>query len=248
MILQRRDQQGSQRIRTPANDGPPQLPYPLGTVTGVIRRRTREVVDRMPQKFLATDGDIREVLRTMFKSPEFWSQKVYRAKVKTPFEFLVSSLRSAGYDLTSAGPLLGTLNRMGMPPYQMVPRTYSMLASTWMSSEVLLDRVNYALALSNGQIGGTAFDAGRLLALGTLSSRGFPHASSFASDSDPGQETALFLLENALLNGEMSAATQKVIRKQLDDPKVTAHVLDDPKRTLGTMTALLIGCPEFQHR
>jgi hypothetical protein len=144
----------------------------------------------MAQKFLATDGDIREVLRTMFKSPEFWSQKVYRAKVKTPFEFLVSSLRSTGSDLTSAGPLLGTLNRMGMPLYQMVPTTgYSMLASTWMSSQVLLDRVNYALALSNGQIGGTAFDAGPLLALGTLSSRGFPHPSSFASDSDPGQET-----------------------------------------------------------
>jgi hypothetical protein len=46
----------------------------------------------------------------------------------------------------------------------------------------------------------------------------------------------------------MSAATQKVIRQQLDDPKVAAHVLDDPKRTLGTMTALLIGFPEFQHR
>ena len=169
--------------------------------------------------------------------------------MKIPFEFVVSSLRSTGSDLTNAGPLLGTLNRMGMPLYQMVPPTgYSMLESTWMSSEALLDRVNYALALSNGQIGGTTFDAGRLLALGTLSSRGFPHASSFRSESDQGQETALLLLENALLNGEVSPATQKVIRQQLDVPQVAVHALDDPKRTLGTMTALLIGSPEFQHR
>lgn len=79
------------------------------------------LVDRMAQKFLATDGDIREVLRTMFKSPEFWSPKAYRGKVKTPFEFVVSSLRATGTDLNNPSPLLGTLNRMGMPLYQMVP-------------------------------------------------------------------------------------------------------------------------------
>jgi uncharacterized protein (DUF1800 family) len=207
------------------------------------------LVDRLAQKFLATDGDIREVLRTLFKSPEFWSAKTYRAKVKTPFEFVISSLRATGTDLNNAGPAVGILNRMGMPLYQMVPPTgYSMTASTWMNSEALIDRMNYALALSNGQVGGTNFDAGRLLALGTLTSRGFPRPNPADSDAGRGQETALLLLENALLNGEVSATTQKAIRRQLDDPQVAAHALDDPKRTLNTMTALVIGSPEFQHR
>jgi uncharacterized protein (DUF1800 family) len=241
------------------------------------------LVDRLAQKFLSTDGDIREVLRTLFKSPEFWSAKAYRAKVKTPFEFVVSSLRATGTDLNNPGPLLGILNKMGMPLYEDVPPTgYSMTASTWMNSEALIDRMNYALALSNGQVGGTNFDAGRLLALGTLTSRGFPRPNrscggaaepgtsgaeaprqtgqSLAtparlnpgadcdSDSGRGQETALLLLENALLNGEVAPATQKAIRRQLDDPQVAAHALDDPKRTLNTMTALVIGSPEFQHR
>jgi uncharacterized protein (DUF1800 family) len=205
------------------------------------------LVDRLAQKFLATDGDIREVLRVLFRSPEFWSAKAYRAKVKTPFEFAISSLRATGTDLNNPGPLLGILSRMGMPLYQMVPPTgYSMTESTWMNSEALIDRMNYALALSNGQVGGTNFDAGRLLALGTLTSRGFPGPNP--SDSGRGQETALLLLENALLNGEVSASTQKAIRRQLDDPQVAAHALDDPKRTLNTMTALVIGSPEFQHR
>jgi uncharacterized protein (DUF1800 family) len=207
------------------------------------------LVDRMAQKFLATDGDIREVLRTLFKSPEFWSAKAYRAKVKTPFEFVVSSLRATGTDLNNAGPVVGILNKMGMPLYQMVPPTgYSMTASTWMNSEALLDRVNYALTLSDGKVGGTNFDAGRLLALGTLTSRGFPRPNPADSDAGRGQETALLLLENALLNGEVSAPTQKAIRRQLDDPQAAAHALDDPKRTLNTMTALVIGSPEFQHR
>jgi hypothetical protein len=207
------------------------------------------LVARMAKKFLATDGDIREVLRTMFKSPEFWSTKAYRAKVKTPFEFAISSLRATGTDLNNPAPLVGILNKMGMPLYQMVPPTgYSMSASVWMDSEALIDRMNYALALSNGQVGGTNFDAGRLLALGTLTSRGFPRPNPADSDSGRGQETALLLLENALLNGEVSATTQKAIRRQLDDPQLSAHVLDDPKRTLNTMTALLLGSPEFQHR
>jgi uncharacterized protein (DUF1800 family) len=242
------------------------------------------LVDRLAQKFLSTDGDIREVLRTLFKSPEFWSAKTYRAKVKTPFEFVVSSLRATGTDLNNPGPLLGILNKMGMPLYEDVPPTgYSMTASTWMNSDALIDRVNYAIALSNGQVGGTNFDAGRLLALGTLTSRGFPHTNPSCvggadlalsgakgpghngaeprhhtaaantavdcdSDADRGEETALLLLENALLNGEVSPATQKAIRLQLDDPQVAAHALDDPKRTLNTMTALVIGSPDFQRR
>jgi uncharacterized protein (DUF1800 family) len=237
---------------------------------------TPALVNRLAQKFLSTDGDIREVLRTLFKSPEFWSPKAYRAKVKTPLEFVVSSLRATGTDLNNSGPLLGILNKMGMPLYEDVPPTgYSMTESTWMNSEALIDRMNYALALSSGQVGGTNFDAGRLLALGTLTSRGFPqpnlscgggastrqngaeprHHTTVAktsvdcdSDFGRGQETALLLLENALLNDEVSPTTQKAIRRQLDDPQVVAHALDDPKRTLNTMTALVIGSPEFQHR
>ena len=208
------------------------------------------LVQHMSEKFLATDGDIREVLRTMFKSPEFWSPKAYRAKVKTPLEFVVSSLRATATDVSNPSPLLGVLGKMGMPLYQMAPPTgYKMVESAWMNSDALLDRLNFALALSQGQVGGASFDAGRLLALGTLTNRGFPKVSSNrAPDPDQGQETALLLLENGLVSGVVSSQTQAAIRKELDDPEVAAHALDNPAKTLGTMTALVLGSPEFQHR
>ncbi len=208
------------------------------------------LVEKMTQKFLGTDGDIREVLRTMLKSPEFWSPKAYRAKVKTPLEFLASSIRATGSDLTDPMPLLGLLGRMGMPLYQMAPPTgYSTMESAWMNSDALLERFNFALQLTNGQVRGVNFDAGRLLALGTLTSRGLPRLTPESSlDSDQGSETALLLLENGLVNGEVSSQTQQTIRKQLDDPQVAAHLLDSPVQTLATMTALLLGSPEFQHR
>ena len=62
------------------------------------------LVDRMAQTFLKKDGDIREVLRTMFKSPEFWSPETYRAKVKTPLEFVVSAVRASGAEVDDARP------------------------------------------------------------------------------------------------------------------------------------------------
>ena len=40
-------------------------------------------------------GDIREVLRTMFASPEFWSPASYRAKVYDPEEFVIPLALSA---------------------------------------------------------------------------------------------------------------------------------------------------------
>src|ERR1039457_2225849 len=54
------------------------------------------LVDRMAQAFLASDGDIKVVLHTMFDSPEFWGPSVERSKVKTPLEFVVSAVRASG--------------------------------------------------------------------------------------------------------------------------------------------------------
>ncbi len=118
------------------------------------------LVDRMTQTFLKKDGDIREVLRTMFKSPEFWSPETYRAKVKTPLEFVVSAVRASGADVDNARPLVGTLNNMGMMPYGMMPPTgYSMKAETWVNSSALLARMNFALGLAASKVHGVKVDA-----------------------------------------------------------------------------------------
>src|ERR1051326_3359825 len=117
------------------------------------------LVARMSQTFLTKDGDIREVLRTMFARSEFWAADTYRAKVKTPLEFVVSSLRASGADVTDAAPTVRQLQNMGMPLYGMQPPTgYSMQASTWVNSSALLGRMNFALALTSGRLKGTQVD------------------------------------------------------------------------------------------
>jgi len=191
------------------------------------------LVERMAQTFLKKNGDIREVLRTMFKSPEFWSPETYRAKVKTPLEFVVSAVRASGGQVDDARPLVGTLNNMGMMPYGMMPPTgYSMKADTWVNSSALLGRMNFALGLAAGKVRGTRVDAAQL-AVG-------------ATDA----QQALASLENSLLAGEISKQTHDTISKQLEDPKISQRRLDDPSRppNVGAIAGLILGSPEFQRR
>jgi uncharacterized protein (DUF1800 family) len=196
------------------------------------------LVDRMTQTYLKKDGDIREVLRTMFKSPEFWSPDAYRAKVKTPLEFVVSAARVSGAEVDDARALVGTLNNMGMMLYGMQPPTgYSMKADTWVNSSALLGRMNFALGLAASKIKGVKVDSGSL-AMGSAS----------AGPTDPQQ--ALARLEDSLLSGDISKPTHDTISKQLDDPKISQRKLDDPKRPPNTaaIAGLILGSPEFQRR
>ena len=195
------------------------------------------LVDRMAKTFLKKNGDIREVLRTMFQSPEFWSPEAYRAKVKTPLEFVVSAVRASGAEVEDARALVGTLNNMGMMLYGMQPPTgYSMKADTWVNSSALLGRMNFALGLAAGKIRGVKVDTAA-------------NAATPAAMTTDAQQ-ALANLENSLLAGDISKQTHDTISKQLEDSKISQRRLDDPKRppNIAAITGLILGSPEFQRR
>ncbi len=122
------------------------------------------LVDRMAKAYLSSGGDIKTVLRTMFDSPEFWSPEVYRAKVKTPEEFVVSAVRASGAEVTTAIPLFQALEKLGMPLYGMqTPNGYSWMAEPWVNSGDLVNRMNFAVSLSNDRVVGVETDWTRLL-------------------------------------------------------------------------------------
>lgn len=193
------------------------------------------LVNRMAETFLKKDGDIREVLRTMFHSPEFWAAAAYRAKMKTPFEFVASAARASGADIQNALPLVATLNRMGMPLYAMQPPTgYSMKAEAWVNSSALLNRMNFALQLASGKLPGTSLDPQGLI------------PGPAPADS----RAALAALEQSILAGDVSPQTHAVMQKQLGDPQISQRRLDDPdkKPNYGAIAGLIMGSPEFQRR
>ena len=113
------------------------------------------LVDRAAATFRETGGDIREVLRTILTSPEFFAAEAYRAKVKSPFEFVVSAVRATGTEVRDAMPLTQAVRQLGMPLYMCQPPTgYPDKADAWVNTGALLNRMNFALQLVGGRMRG----------------------------------------------------------------------------------------------
>jgi len=192
------------------------------------------LVDRMAQTFQKTDGDIREVLRTMFTSPEFFAAENYRAKIKTPFEMTVSAVRAVGAD-TNGGPQFHRwIAQMGEGLFMAQPPTgYADMAENWVNAGALLERMNFALALAGNRIPGTRVNLNSLTETNGLS-------------------TAQLVDRYAklLLRGELSPQTRATIDKSLGEQ--TAAVNEGMKGAGGTDAArvvgLILGSPEFQRQ
>jgi len=119
----------------------------------------KPLVDRMAKTFLKSHGDLREVMKTMLDSPEFWSQGAYRAKVKTPFEMVASAIRATNADVNDAFALSNQIAKLGEPIYRKLePTGYSNVNSEWVSASDLLGRMNFALALAGNKVPGVHVD------------------------------------------------------------------------------------------
>jgi uncharacterized protein (DUF1800 family) len=189
----------------------------------------------MAKSFQKSGGDVREVMRTMIYSPEFWSRETYRAKVKRPFELVVSTARALGADVDDSTPLVGWVSRIGEPLYQCVPPTgYSDKAESWVSSGSLLNRLNYAIALAGNHIRGSEIQLPPLL-------------GSEAAD-DPYQ--ALDRAVTTFLAGQVSGNTRATLEKESIDPRAVNAQLATRARqvNLAVITGLVLGSPEFQQR
>jgi uncharacterized protein (DUF1800 family) len=228
------------------------------------------LVDRMAATYLAADGDIKAVLRTIVQSPEFNSKKFFRNKVKTPMEFLASAFRTTATDPANPGALVNTINTMGMRLYYALPPTgYYITADHWMNSTALVDRLNFAYQLTGSKFANQKFDSAHVLALGLMTQPAGPSANPTVAANTPrakyakalltteintslpnqpppnaaGQDIALHVLESTLIGGDVSAQTEQLIHKQIADLPAA-----NSSDTLNLLTALIMGSPEFQLR
>lgn len=213
------------------------------------------LIDKMSKKYLKTHGDIRQVLHEMLKSRDFWSPDAYRAKVKTPLEFVASAARATNAVVVNAASLVQALDRLGMPMYGVQqPNGYSLKADPWLGSEDLVMRFNFALGLTANKLPGVAV---------TL-----PPPAGSDEDQEAGLEQLLLegqaagqthaavmtQMEAAQVPGEATATvsmTRERGGKEQPRPDLFAPALPAKSRIeedarIVTAAALLLGSPEFQ--
>lgn len=219
----------------------------------------QSLIDKMSQAFLASDGDIKTVLRTMFEAPEFWAPTAERAKVKTPEEFVISAVRASGASVNNTLPLVAALDKLGMPLYGMqTPNGYSWKSDGWVSTGALVSRMNFSLVLASDRLPGVTTDWAKLV--------------KGSADADSQVTAKERKLESALLGFALSEKTRTQVLAEADDQSVPAQaarefeggrgfggggaMLAGLGRRGGTptdsqaavMAGLLLGSPEFQRR
>jgi len=177
-----------------------------------------ELVDRLTENFMKTDGDIRSWLRTLETSPEFWSPEAREAKVKTPLELVASSLRCLEAEITPQADLYSWLERMGQPIYHCGPPTgFADSAKVWIASTTLVHRINFASALAHGKIKGVTVP--------------------------PLEQADLDRPVTEVLPGRDTAGTPKMVVQRLPD-RLRKNLGGETVETLG----LLLETPQFQRR
>ncbi len=149
----------------------------------------RSLVDRAAKTFRRSDGDLREVMRTILSSREFYASAAHRAKMKSPFEFVASALRATDAELRNPRPFVGTIANLGEPLYQSQPPTgYPDRTSAWINTGTLVDRLNFAQGLATNGLNAATID--RPQAEADLK-RLFPDAQ--ADDTSPVERLALLV-------------------------------------------------------
>jgi uncharacterized protein (DUF1800 family) len=193
------------------------------------------LVARMAKTFEKSNGDIRAVMTAMIYSPEFWSRAAFRAKVKTPFELVASTTRALGADVDQPLQLAQWVSRIGEPLYQcLTPNGYSDKAAAWVSTGALLNRVNFAVALTSNKVRGAQVDISSLV----------------GTDTGANPHLALDRVESEFLAGQVSDSTRETLEKEMTEPRILGAKLDDPVTlvNVGLITGLVLGSPEFQKR
>ncbi|MHB8381061.1 MAG: DUF1800 domain-containing protein [Candidatus Binataceae bacterium] len=204
---------------------------------------------KMAARYLATDGDIREVLALMFAAPEFWDRRYYRSKFKSPYEYVISCARATGVQVRNYRPLYGTMQLLGQPLYGcLTPNGYSNTQGAWLNPDGTMMRLSFATAFGNGNLplDHPPFEeeAGQSPGAERKESRGFgkhPTAgamkTSFDAPAQPHQGPKMTppdpsALTRTLGPGALSANTTEAIESAV--PPLRA--------------ALLLGSPEFMTR
>jgi uncharacterized protein (DUF1800 family) len=117
------------------------------------------LVDRMAQTFTKTGGDLRAVLETMFTSPEFFSEGAWQAKIKSPFEMVVSAVRAVGGEVSDTFALVQKIADLGEPLYnKLEPNGYPNTGDAWLSTTGIMGRINFSAALASGLVPGVTLD------------------------------------------------------------------------------------------
>jgi uncharacterized protein (DUF1800 family) len=188
------------------------------------------LVKKCSAKFLATKGDLKEVYRSIFTSPEFWSNKYYQSKIKKPFQLLTSSVRALSGEVLSPLDLVKSSKVMGEDLYRCAPPTgYKDDSATWVNPGAMISRLQFALDLSSQKFSGVLVQWPVINKNQTIDQQLNKMTQEFGINS-------------------LSESSKKIIKRELETE--SAFFVENELRPsyIGKMSGMILGSPEFQRK
>ncbi len=156
----------------------------------------RSLVERAAETFRRTDGDIREVVRSIVTSPEFFSRGAYRSKVKSPFEVVTSAMRALAALPDPTPRTAQIVATLGQPIYgHQAPNGWPETGDQWMNTGAILNRINFGTLVASNRLPG-------------VSPVGWPGAEALGNMPRDSQVDGVIA---ALLGGEASPDTRAIL-------------------------------------
>jgi uncharacterized protein (DUF1800 family) len=91
------------------------------------------LVERLAKRFLATQGDLKEMAKALVSAPEAWEAP--RAKLKRPGEWVVAALRAVAATPADTGPVMQAHNLLGEPVWRpAAPKGFADESAPWLDS------------------------------------------------------------------------------------------------------------------
>ena len=204
------------------------------------------LVRRLSDVYLFSGGDLQQVMRRLIYSPEFWQSALAPAKLKSPFELVVSALRALDAQVEEPKVVMYWVRRVGQPSYLFgAPTGFPDDGASWINGGSMLQRVNFALALARDRIPGVRFD--RLALLAGLEPLSLEETvatlmPAILPERLPGDELAKL--------AGLSRPAKDAIDPLAGDPSARAAALRQARLERNTTYALavLLAAPEFQYR
>lgn len=198
----------------------------------------QSLVDRAAQVFLETDGDIREVVRSIVTSNAFYSDAAYRSKVKSPFAVVVSALRAMNAAPDETARTAQAIALLGQPVYgHQAPNGYPETGEAWMNAGAILNRINFGIAAASNRFPGADVDAIPTLAALSTASR----------------EKQVDAVASLMLGGSISPETRAILVSgenpllaRADEPAMGRW--QNQLTGIAQVVGLALGSPEFQRR
>ncbi len=190
-----------------------------------------ELVARAAATFTRTDGDIAEVVRTIVTSREFFSRAAFRAKVKTPYQLVISARRALDAPADTTPQTARLIARRGQASFGwLTPDGWPEKGIAWMTPGTMYSRIKLGTDLAEGRVAGVA----------PRQWRDWPALSSAALDVQVDGVVNDVLGHCA---DSLTRATMLGIRPAGDAPSRAAG-----EKRLRELLAIALASPEFQRR